>query len=84
MNRDKAWELSKELAGLIELPETQTLQGEEREVYDVMVAQDFYNLYCAYNERYKSKRYSAKLSKILNELENGLHESQKERLNNGD
>lgn len=83
MNSDKAWQLSKELAGLIELPETQRLQGEEREVYDTMVAQDFYNLYCAYNERYKNKKFNKKLSEILNNLEREMLASEKERSRNG-
>ena len=80
MAQDKAWQLSKGLASLITLNEANTLKGEERDTYNTMVAQDFYNLFNAYNERYKNKAFSEKLTHILQELEASLYEAQKERL----
>lgn len=80
MDNNKAWQLSKQLASLIALDEARNLQGEERERFNVMVAQDFYNLFNAYNERYVNKTWSEKLTKILKELESGLYEAQGERL----
>lgn len=72
MDNNKAWQLSKQLASLITLDETYNLQGEERNTYNTMVAQDFYNLFNAYNLRYKDKEKSEKLTAILQELENLL------------
>lgn len=77
---DNAWRLSKELASLIVLDEAHTLKGEERERFNTMVAQDFYNLFNAYNERYKNKAFSEKLTETLKTLENSLYEAQKKRL----
>ena len=77
MNKqDKAWQLSKELASLITLDEASTLEGEERDTYNTMVAQDFYNLFNAYNKRYQNKAYNEKLTRLLQELEDGLYETQ--------
>lgn len=72
MDNNKAWQLSKQLASLITLDEAHNLQGEERNTYNVMVAQDFYNLFNAYNLRYKDKAKSERLTTILQELENLL------------
>lgn len=70
--QEKAWQLSKQLAALITLDGAYNLQGEEREEYNVMAAQDFYNLFNAYNLRYKDKEKNEKLSTILQELEDLL------------
>ena len=70
--QDKVWQLSKELASLIIIDEAHTLTGEERNTYNVMVAQDFYNLFNAYNLRYKDKAKSERLTAILQELEDLL------------
>ena len=72
MNNDKAWQLSKQLASLITLDEAYNLQGEERDDYNAMAAQDFYNLFNAYNLRYKSQKKNKRLTTILQELEDLL------------
>ena len=75
---NKAWELSKELAHLIELQEPYTLKGEERHTYDVMVAQDFYNLFNLYNQRYLANQtLNKKMTKLLEEMEALLMEMEK-------
>lgn len=80
-NQNKAWQLSKQLASLIELQEPYFLQDEERDRFNVMVAQDFYNLFNAYNERYKNdKQFNKDLTGLLNQLETLLYEGQKRRL----
>ena len=67
--KDKAWTTCKKLASMIELPENYSLQGEEREDYNALVAQDFYNLYSAYNKRYIDKRANEKISEACKILE---------------